>query len=264
MAFLRHPKSDTPYPAPMQIEEYDALEIVEREHWFYKGKRLLVRHWIERATELSAGDRIVDCGAGTGELVRELRGMFEHRHIAVIGIEYSEEARRLALERKGTSLLFGSILDLPLNDESSKVTIALDVLEHVEDDHLAFSEMLRITEPGGILIINVPAFMSLWSDWDVSLGHFRRYSKAMLREVLMPHRMECDVLHFEYANAFAFLPILTIRKLSRLLRLQSRFEDRIPSSRANTLLLNLFVAPSKASWFHPPFGSSLFCVLKKR
>ncbi len=248
----------------MQIEEYDALERVEREHWFYKGKRVLVRHWIERAANLTAGDRIVDCGAGTGELARELRGMFEPKGIVVIGIEYSEEARRLALERKGTQLLSGSILDLPLRDETSMVTIALDVLEHVENDHLAFSELLRITAPGGIIIINVPAFMSLWSAWDVSLGHFRRYSKAMLHNVLAPYRPEFEVLHFDYANAFAFLPILTIRKLSRLLRLESRMEDRIPSPRANKMLLDLFVAPSQAAWFHPPFGSSLFCVLKKR
>jgi ubiquinone/menaquinone biosynthesis C-methylase UbiE len=248
----------------LQIEEYDALERVEREHWFYKGKRSLVKYWIERAANLAGGDDIVDCGAGTGELVRELRGMFEHQGIAVIGIEYSEEARRLALERKGTVLLAGSILDLPLNDATSKVTIALDVLEHVEDDHVAFSEMLRITAPGGILIINVPAFMSLWSEWDVSLGHFRRYSKAMLYEVLAPHSAECEVLYFEYANAFAFLPILTLRKLSRLLRLRSRFEDQIPRPSINSVLLNLFVRPSQATWFHPPFGSSLFCVLKKR
>ncbi|HZK75590.1 MAG TPA: class I SAM-dependent methyltransferase, partial [Candidatus Kapabacteria bacterium] len=226
--------------------------------------RLLVRHWIERAANLTKGDRIIDCGAGTGELVRELRGTFDHRGIAVIGIEYSEEARRLALERKGTQLLAGSILDLPLDDATSNVTIALDVLEHVEDDHLAFSEMLRITCPGGIMIINVPAFMSLWSAWDVSLGHFRRYSKSMLHEVIAPHRMEFEVLHFDYASSFAFLPILSLRKFSRLLRLHSRIEDRIPSPRTNQMLLTLFVAPSKASWFHPPFGSSLFCVLKKR
>ena len=248
----------------MQTEEYAALERVEREHWFYKGKRLLVRHWIECAARLMAGDRIVDCGAGTGELVRELRGIYEPRGIVVIGIEYSEEARRLALERKGTRLLSGSILDLPLSDGTSGVTIALDVLEHVEDDQLAFSELLRITAPGGIILINVPAFMSLWSAWDVSLGHYRRYTKPLLSRVLQPHRQQFELLHFEYANSFAFLPILAARKLSRVLSLRERIEDRVPSPRTNKLLLDLFVKSSEKSWFHPPFGSSLFCVLKKR
>ena len=248
----------------MQIEEYDALEKVEREHWFYKGKRILVQYWIERAALLSKGDHIVDCGAGTGELVRELRDRYEPQGISVIGIEYVEEARRLAKERKGTDLLEGSILNLPLKDATSQVTIALDVLEHVEDDKLAFSELLRITKPGGIIIINVPAFMSLWSDWDVSLGHFRRYSKSSFQAVLAPHEREFQMLHFEYENAFAFLPILTLRNLSRLFKIKSRFEDRIPSPGMNKLLLDIFVGQSKASWFHPPFGSSLFCVLRKR
>src|SRR3984885_3024165 len=242
----------------MQIEEYDALEKVEREHWFYKGKRMLVRHWIESDAKLAAGDRIIDAGAGTGELVRELRSVFEARGILVIGIEFIEEARRLAKERKATELLPGSILDLPLENESCKVAIALDVLEHVENDNLAFSELLRVTSSGGIIIINVPAFMSLWSEWDVSLGHFRRYSKRMLLDVIAPHNSEVEMLQFDYANAFAYLPILTVRKLSKLFRLQSRIEDKIPSPRANNILLNLFVNTSKKSWFHPPFGSSLF------
>jgi ubiquinone/menaquinone biosynthesis C-methylase UbiE len=248
----------------MQIEEYDALEKVEREHWFYKGKRILTEYWIDREAKLSRGDTIVDCGAGTGELVRELKGHYDLQSISVIGIEYVEEARKLARERKGTELLEGSILDLPLKDATSQVTIALDVLEHVEDDKLAFSELLRVTKPDGIIIINVPAFMSLWSDWDVSLGHFRRYSKSSLQTMLSLHRSEFQVLHFEYENAFAFLPILLLRNTSRLFKIKSRFEDRVPSPGMNKLLLDIFVGQSKASWFHPPFGSSLFCVLRKK
>lgn len=248
----------------MQIQEYDALEKVEREHWFYKGKRQLTRWWIERGVHLHSGDRIVDAGAGTGELVRELREVFEPRGVSVLGIEYSDEARRLARERKSTNLLPGSILELPLEDHESRATIALDVLEHVENDRQAFSELFRITQSGGIIILNVPAFSSLWSEWDVSLGHFRRYSKTMLRKTIAKHGAEFEVLYFDYINAFAFLPIYLYRKVARALKLQSRAEDHIPSPTVNTLLLRLFVLPAKARWFHPPFGVSLFCVLRKK
>ncbi|HWF43341.1 MAG TPA: class I SAM-dependent methyltransferase [Candidatus Kapabacteria bacterium] len=248
----------------MQLEEYAALEKVELDHWFYKGKRELVRWWIERAVSFEPGDRIVDAGAGTGELVRELRGAYEHCGVNVIGIEWESEARRLSLERKGTELLAGSILDLPLLDATSKVTIALDVLEHVEDDALAFSELCRITAPGGIIIINVPAFMSLWSDWDVSLGHYRRYSRRGFERLLQLHRPEIQELYFDYANAFAFIPILMYRKIAKVLKLQNRAEDKIPSPNINNLLRRLFVEPAKRSWFHPPFGVSLFCVLRKK
>lgn len=248
----------------MQLQEYDALERVEQQHWFYKGKRMLVRWWIERAAKPKTGDRILDAGAGTGELVRELIGAYGHLGVNIIGIEYSEEGRRLALERKGTDLLKGSILDLPLLDQTCSVAIALDVLEHVEDDALAFAELLRVTERGGIVIINVPAFMSLWSDWDVSLGHFRRYRKRDLKRLLDRHQREIDVLYFDYINAFAFPAIYLYRKIARVLRFTSRAEDAIPSERVNKIMLDLFVEPAKRLWFHPPVGVSLFAVLKKK
>jgi ubiquinone/menaquinone biosynthesis C-methylase UbiE len=247
----------------MQLQEYDALEKVEREHWFYKGKRQLTRWWIEREATIGHGDTIVDAGAGTGELVRELRVRYEPQ-ATVIGVEYSEEARRLARERKGTELLAGSILDLPLESGSSSVTIALDVLEHVAEDARAFSELFRVTKKGGIVIINVPAFQNLWSEWDVSLGHFRRYSKQMLRGTIASHQNEMDVLYFDYINAFAFLPIYLYRKAAKILNLQSRAEDHIPSPAVNEAMLQLFVEPAKLPWFHPPFGVSLFCVLRKK
>jgi SAM-dependent methyltransferase len=248
----------------LQLQEYDALERVEREHWFYKGKRLLVRWWIERAAKLTSGDRILDAGAGNGELVRELGGEYAHRGVNVIGIEYSEEGRRLARERKGTELLAGSILDLPLLDETCAVSIALDVLEHVEDDAKAFGELLRVTQSGGLVIINVPAFMSLWSDWDVSLKHFRRYRKREMQLLIDQHSREVEILYFDYINAFAFPAIYLYRKIAKVLSFKSRAEDQIPSERVNQLMLDLFVKPAKKMWFHPPFGVSLFVVLKKR
>ena len=248
----------------MKIEEYHALERVEREHWFYKGKRMLVEYWIDRAAHVKSGDRIVDCGAGTGELVSELKEQYGPKSVSVLGIEFIEEARNIARDQKGIDLLPGSILELPLESNTNAVTIALDVLEHVEDDRLAFSEMLRVTEPDGLVIINVPALMSLWSEWDISLGHYRRYSKPSFNKVLESHRNEFEVLHFDYANAVAFLPILVTRKLQRIFKFQTRFEDRVPSSGMNKLLLAIFVKASETDWFHPPFGSSIFCVLRKK
>jgi SAM-dependent methyltransferase len=248
----------------LQPQEYDALERVEREHWFYKGKRMLVRWWINRATALHPGDRILDVGAGNGELVRELGGEYSHKGIDVLGIEYSEEGRRLARERKGTDLLAGSILDIPLLDETCAVSIALDVLEHVEDDATAFCELVRVTKPGGVVIINVPAFMSLWSEWDVSLAHFRRYRKRDMQLLIDRHSREVGVLYFDYINALVFPAVFAYRMLARLLKFKTRAEDRIPSARTNKFMLDLFVGSAKKQWFHPPFGVSLWLVLKKK
>src|SRR5687768_12173672 len=50
----------------MNAEEYANLERMEREHWYYAGKRQLVREWLERAAPPRPSDTLLDCGAGTG------------------------------------------------------------------------------------------------------------------------------------------------------------------------------------------------------
>ena len=53
----------------------------------------------------------------------------------------------------------------------------MDVLEHLDDDDAALREMIRLTRPGGLIVITVPALRWLWSDWDVVLHHRRRYHR---------------------------------------------------------------------------------------
>jgi ubiquinone/menaquinone biosynthesis C-methylase UbiE len=244
-------------------EEYLALQRVEREHWFYKGKRDLTRYWISKAYgQLSAQDVILDAGAGTGEFVREMNEL--SNGYKVVGVEYAAEGRRIARELNHTELLEGSILALPLADDSVSVAVALDVLEHVENDALALAELLRVTKPGGVVIINVPAFQSLWSDWDVVLEHRRRYTRAMLDRLLTNETRRATTVHIAYINSVEFLPILAYRMVSKVIRPKSRAEDKVPGAIMNGLLYSLFVKPAEWSWFKPPFGVSLFAVLRKK
>jgi len=246
--------------------EFEALGAVEREHWFYKGKRDLVRYFLQRETAPTPDDIILDAGAGTGELVQELRTQFGHTGPQVIGIEYSEEARAYAKEANGLDLTPGSILDLPLANDHVLISCALDVLEHVEDDQRGLTELIRVTKPGGIIIINVPAFKALWSEWDVSLGHFRRYSMPMMRELLAPHLAahSIEIVELKYINNFAFPLILGYRMFRKILPSDKRAEDSIPAKPINDLMHTLLVAPAKWHWFQAPFGVSIFAILRKR
>ncbi len=61
--------------------------------------------------------------------------------------------------------------------------VCLDVLEHLADDEAALRELLRVTRPGGRLLVTVPAHPWLWSDHDVLAHHERRYTRASLRAV---------------------------------------------------------------------------------
>jgi len=60
------------------------------------------------------------------------------------------------------------------------VVTLLDVLEHVDDDEAFLAELVDRLRPGTTLVVTVPASMRLWSDWDVVLGHVRRYEPETL------------------------------------------------------------------------------------
>jgi ubiquinone/menaquinone biosynthesis C-methylase UbiE len=73
---------------------------------------------------------------------------------------------------------------MPIADNSVDIVTAMDVIEHIPDDKAALREISRILKPGGYLLATVPAFQSLWSDHDVALHHFRRYTQPSFRDVI--------------------------------------------------------------------------------
>jgi hypothetical protein len=58
----------------------------------------------------------------------------------------------------------------------------MDVIEHLEDDGPALTELRRVAAPEGRLLVTVPAYQWLWSEHDVSFHHFRRFTRGMLEE----------------------------------------------------------------------------------
>jgi hypothetical protein len=112
----------------------------------------------------------------------------------------------------------------------------------------------------------VPAMQSLWSDWDVALGHFRRYSLATFKQLLAPglKRNEYSIVYIGYINALAFPLVYLYRMFRKLIPSDTRAEDKVPGPLLNSMLKSSFVAPAKRSWLKAPFGVSIFCVIRKR
>ena len=56
----------------MRAEEYEKLRRIGEAHWFYRGKRDIVRYWIDRFIELKDDDILIDVGMGTGTWAVEM------------------------------------------------------------------------------------------------------------------------------------------------------------------------------------------------
>lgn len=244
----------------MNANEYANLEQIEGSHWYYAGKRDIVRHWLRRVGPPCPEDRLLDCGAGTGRFAQEMEA-----HCQVLVLDDHEEALQLLRRRFRPGQILRLAGDrVPLPDGSLDYITALDVLEHTPDDRAVVAGFHRLLKPGGVALVTVPAGKALWSDWDVALQHFRRYSRAQLRALFPPE--EWDLVQVNYTNVFAYPAVWLARKWRRWFPrrgLSPRAEDRMPPAWLNFVFRRLFVAP--AAWRWPlPFGVSLLLVARRR
>ena len=246
----------------MNAEEYQNLERVERTHWYYAGKRELVRGWIQRARPPGLGDALLDCGAGTGIFAKEMEACCR-----VLVLDDHEEALRMLRQRfRPDQILSLSGDQVPVPDGSLEYVTALDVLEHVPDDSAVVRGFHRMLKTGGLAVVTVPAGMALWSDWDEALHHYRRYSRRQLRALFPADRWE--LVHVNYTNVAAYPAVWLVRKWRRWFPQpgpphRRRTEDREPAPWLNRLLQRLLVAP--AFWRVAfPFGVSLLLVARRR
>ncbi|MEV4324867.1 class I SAM-dependent methyltransferase [Microbispora rosea] len=160
------------------MEATDIRRTVELEdrHWWYRERRAMLARELRR---LGPPGTALDIGAAGGGNTRVL---VEHGWDA-LAADYSETAVELAL-RRGLRAIHADACDLPLPGESFDLVLAFDVLEHIEDDHTAARELVRVLRPGGRALITVPCDMALWSAHDVASFHFRRYAREELTDLL--------------------------------------------------------------------------------
>lgn len=96
------------------------------------------------------------------------------------------------LRERGARVVIGKVTRLPFADSSFDLVCALDIIEHVEDDDGALSEVARTARPGGAVLMSVPLHAALWTSFDDFVGHKRRYEPAQLMSKLARHRLTVE------------------------------------------------------------------------
>ncbi len=146
---------------------------------------------------------LVDVGAGAG-----LLGTFMARdrpHGTYRFVEPIDSLRQFLRVRYGE--------DADAGDETeygqARFVTLLDVLEHQRDDREFMAELVAKMAPGSMLLVTVPAFQHLWSQWDVALGHFRRYDKASLLSSLEGLPLEVGETSFLFPE---MVPLALLRR----------------------------------------------------
>ena len=243
----------------MRAGEYETMHALELRHWWFRGRRrVLVDLLREVAGPRVSSLRILDYGCGTGGNTSGYASLG-----AVVGVEPDAAAVRLARERGGAQYCRSDGTQLPFRQGAFDAVVASDVLEHIEDDFAAVYEIARVLRPGGAAIISVPAHQWLFSQHDAALHHFRRYSKAGLRELL--ERGGLRVRRLSYWNAALFPAICLHRLLVKPRRgPEPRSDTSLSPWPINEALAALLAAEAVVLRHAPlPWGLSLVGVAER-
>jgi SAM-dependent methyltransferase len=245
----------------MDPAEYGVMHEQEMVHWWFRGRRALLRRLLARHVPPGREPPLLlDYGCGTGG------NAVGYSEVGpVVGVEPDREALRFAASRAGTTryrldYCRAGGTALPLRSGGFDVVLASDVLEHIADDGAAVREIARVLRPGGAFIFSVPAHPWLWSAHDVALWHQRRYRRPDLVRLLESAGM--TVRWLSYWNSVLF-PVVAARRV-----LAPRLEDKtagsdtvLPSRPVNAVLGGVLELESLAlGWLRFPFGVSLVGV----
>jgi SAM-dependent methyltransferase len=131
------------------------------------------------------GRSMLEVGAGLGEFAAQFTGPGRRLDRLVVtdvdpdAVEVLRErfAEHPEVEAAQFDLDAGTRLDRPV-----ETVLAINVLEHFDDDAAILTLLARSVTPGGTIVLWVPAYMSLYGEFDRKVGHFRRYTPATLRD----------------------------------------------------------------------------------
>jgi SAM-dependent methyltransferase len=198
----------------MNNDEYLKLAEVEDRMWYFRSLHAHVARAL--APVVPAGGALLDAGCGTGGLILRLRAQDPGWRYA--GIDFMPIACDLARQRCGATvdIRVASITALPFADASFDAVVSADVVCQVEQPAVAAAEFFRVLRPGGVVVINVPAYMWMWSYHDDSCQTKHRYTRPEIAALLAGAGFTgAATTHW---NALPFPAVWAKRKLFRTAR----------------------------------------------
>lgn len=194
----------------MERGEYERMAAVEERGWWYLGLHAnLIRAW-RRIARGPGSVAVLDAGCGTGGFLAQL----EHRvsDARCYGLDIDLLAATLARQKSRSAIALGSATALPFAANSFDAVFSADVLCHRGVEPSPTLQAIRYClKPGGILVLNLPAYRWLLSGHDHAVDNVRRFGRAEIRWLLEDAGF-ADI-RMRYWNSLLF-PLMLLQRLS--------------------------------------------------
>jgi ubiquinone/menaquinone biosynthesis C-methylase UbiE len=218
----------------MQADYYREYYHLERTNWWFVARKEILRNQVARIFPKRNNLKILNVGAALGASTIMLQEFGN-----VTSIEYNKYCCDFVNDNFKLDFIHGSITELPFKDNEFDLVCAFDVVEHVQEDVLAISELHRVCKPGGYTFTTVPTFKFLWSEHDIINEHVRRYT---MKNYLSLFDKEIARIHFKsYFNFFLFPPVAVFRVLSSAVKKPGKNKDKVAKS-DNSRVTNKFIS----------------------
>jgi SAM-dependent methyltransferase len=207
--------------------------------------------WISDLCKPYLGLKILEVGAGKGDFTERF-SKSAHVTATELSISSIDSLKERFDSCANITITRFDIFSSPANLFDS--TVLINVLEHIENDVEALKSLRSQIRPGGFILVYVPAHWLLYSKFDNSIGHYRRYSKRELIYIAKQAGFEVQKCH--YVNMVGSLGWFVI----------CRIFGKRASGGSSVGFMNQFIIPimrKVEKLIHPPFGVSVFLVGRK-
>ena len=242
----------------MEKSFYRIFFEVQQKHWWFVAKKKIVLDLIDRYVPAKVNHKILDIGCGSGLMLNALEQIGETN-----GMDMSDDAINFSKEIFSGTVKKGMLPDnIPYEKEYFSLVVALDVIEHVDDDRAALVAIRSHIAPGGQAVITVPACMFLWSEHDVLNEHKRRYTLEELKMKLLDAGFTIEKI--SYFNTFLFPLISLVRMVNNLLKRKGGSDVDLPHPAVNYIVEKIFSLEKYFLRFmNFPIGVSVLAVVRK-
>lgn len=231
----------------------DWYQLASLDHFWMKSRFRAVESILAKE---KIGLTFLEIGCGHGAVIKQFEDRFDAE---VDGCDLNMLALNQIKETRGKIFCL-DIFDKPkeLLDKYDGVLL-LDVIEHINNDSFFLENSLAYVKKGGLVIINVPALNSLFSKYDISAGHKRRYNKRMMRELFR----KCNIKEVSISYwGLSLIPIAIIRKIMLNFISKEKIISKgfkTPNQTVNTIF-NWMLTVENKIFKSPCLGTSLIAI----